>query len=48
MSEKYKFDDPEGKYFLTVTVVNWIDLFTRVELKDIIIDDQHALETRAI
>lgn len=38
MSEKYKFHNSEGCYFVTITVVNWIDLFTRKELKYIIID----------
>ncbi|MGE0772238.1 MAG: transposase [Cyclobacteriaceae bacterium] len=38
MSEKYKFNDPFGMYFVTMTVVDWIDLFTRYELKDVIVD----------
>jgi putative transposase len=38
MSEKFKFHDPEGLYFVTSTVVHWIGLFTRKELKHIIID----------
>ena len=36
MSEKYKFNDPEGTYFMTMSVVGWIDVFKRPEL--IIID----------
>ncbi|MEQ8928164.1 MAG: transposase [Fulvivirga sp.] len=31
-----KFHNPEGLYFVTSTVVHWIDLFTRKELKYII------------
>ncbi len=38
MSEKYKFNDPNGTYFVTSTVVGWVDLFTRPELKHIIIE----------
>ena len=38
MSEKYKFDDPDGMYFVTMSVVGWVDLFTRPELKHIVID----------
>jgi putative transposase len=38
MSEKYKFDDPGGLYFVTPTAVGWVDLFTRLELKHIVID----------
>lgn len=38
MSEKYKFRDPHGIYFVTCTVVHWIDLFTRKEMKQIILE----------
>jgi REP element-mobilizing transposase RayT len=38
MSDKYKFDDPDGMYFMTTTVVGWVDLLTRPELKHIIIN----------
>ena len=38
MSEKYKFNDPEGTYFITMSTVGWIDVFTRPELKHVIID----------
>lgn len=34
----YKIGDQYGTYFLTFTVVGWVDLFTRKECKDIIID----------
>jgi len=29
MSKKYKFHDPKGIYFVTMTTVGWLDLFTR-------------------
>ena len=38
MSEKYKFNNPEGIYFVTCTVIHWIDLFTRKELKHVILN----------
>ena len=38
MSSKYKFDDPDGVYFVTMTVVEWIDVFSRPVYKHIIID----------
>ncbi len=38
MSEKYKFHDPQGMYFVTMVTVGWVDLFTRFELKHVIID----------
>jgi putative transposase len=38
MSSKYKFSDKEGTYFITSTVVGYIDIFTRNLYKDIIVD----------
>jgi REP element-mobilizing transposase RayT len=38
MSEKYKFIDEQGMYFVTMATVGWVDLFTRPELKHVIID----------
>ncbi len=38
MSRNYKFHDPDGLYFVTSTVVHWIDVFTRRQYKEIIID----------
>lgn len=38
MSEKYKIHDPRGRYFVTMTVVHWIDLFTRKELKHVMLN----------
>lgn len=37
MSEKYKVRAPEGIYFMTVTVIDWIDLLARPVYKDIIV-----------
>ncbi|MCR8558736.1 transposase [Mucilaginibacter sp. BJC16-A38] len=38
MSRNYKFHNPEGLYFVTFSVVKWIDVFTRREYKDILVD----------
>ncbi|MCO6499858.1 MAG: transposase [Vicingus serpentipes] len=38
MSRKYKFKDQSKPYFVTFTVVNWIDLFTRKEYTEVLID----------
>lgn len=38
MSEKYKARNPEGLYFITLTLTNWVDLFTRPVYKHIIIE----------
>jgi len=36
MSTKYKATVPEKAYFITFTTVNWVDLFTRLELRYVI------------
>jgi putative transposase len=38
MSRNYKFHNQERPYFVTLTIINWIDVFTRREYKDILID----------
>jgi len=38
MSDKYKINDPEKAYFLTMTVVGWVDVFTRANHKLIIVN----------
>ncbi|HYF70308.1 MAG TPA: transposase [Ohtaekwangia sp.] len=38
MSRKYKIRDEDKLYFVTFTVINWLDVFTRNEYKDIFID----------
>ncbi len=38
MSDQYTIKNKESVYFLTLTVVEWIDVFTRPSLKDVIVD----------
>jgi REP element-mobilizing transposase RayT len=38
MSRKYKFHDPDKLYFVSFAVICWIDLFTRNEYKDIMLE----------
>ncbi len=38
MSEKYKFRDPDGIYFVTPTIVGWVDVFSKKEYCEIILD----------
>lgn len=38
MSRNYKFHNPDGVYFVSFTVVEWIDVFTRNDYKDILIE----------
>ena len=37
MSRKYKFIDQTHPYFISFAVINWIDVFTRNQYKDILI-----------
>ena len=38
MSRNYKFNNPEGIYFVSFAVKEWVDIFSRNEYKDIIIE----------
>ena len=38
MSEKYKFHNPDGVYFITSTISEWADLFTKPVYCKIILD----------
>ncbi len=38
MAFKYQVTDQNGIYFITSTVVDWIDIFTRRELAEVIVD----------
>ena len=38
MSENYKVRNPDGIYFITSTIVNWIDLFAKEKYRKIILD----------
>ena len=38
MSTKYKVHNPVGSYFMTLTIVGWIDLFSRQVYRDILLE----------
>ncbi len=38
MSTKYNFLDPEGIYFVSLATVGWVDVFIRIEYKEIFVD----------
>ncbi len=49
MSRSYKFRDPEGTYFMSFATVEWVDVFTRREYKDIIVDSlRHCQEKKGL
>ena len=39
MSRKYKFHNPDGIYFISFAVEGWIDVFTRNEYKNILVEN---------
>ena len=38
MSRNYKFNNPQAAYFVSFAVSEWLDVFTRNEYKNILID----------
>ena len=38
MSRKYKFRNPDGIYFVSYSVIHWIDIFIRNEYKELLLD----------
>jgi putative transposase len=48
MSEKYK-TYPNGTFFVTLTVVGWIDVFTRADYGELIVDSlNHCIERKGL
>lgn len=49
MSTKYKFRNQDQLYFVTFAVVSWIDLFVRIEYKQILLDSwQHCQKNKGL
>ncbi|OEK02158.1 hypothetical protein BFP97_11765 [Roseivirga sp. 4D4] len=49
MSEKYKVRNPQAVYFITCTVVGWVDLFVRPTYKDIVINSlRYCIERKGL
>jgi len=45
--DQHKIQDQFGVYFLTLTIVHWIDIFTRVEYRDVIVDSlKYCIENK--
>lgn len=38
MSRNYRFHNPEASYFVSFAVVEWLDVFTRNEYKDLLLE----------
>ncbi len=48
MSRNYKFHNPTAAYFVSFSVVEWLDVFTRNEYKDILIDNLHFYQKKGM
>jgi len=49
MSDKYKIFEKNSSYFITMTTVGWIDIFTRKELKLLIVESlKHCQKTKGL
>ena len=49
MSRAYKFRNPEGVYFVSFSIINWIDIFTRADFCDVIIDSlKHCQKNKGL
>lgn len=49
MSEKYKFHDPKGIYFVTPTIVGWADLFSKQQYWHIVLDSlEHCQQKKGL
>ncbi len=38
MSTAYKFSNPTGIYFISIATVEWVDVFTRKEYVEIVLE----------
>jgi REP element-mobilizing transposase RayT len=49
MSRNYKFHNPDGLYFVSFAVVYWLDVFTRNEYKDIVVESlQYCIKEKGM
>ena len=49
MSTKYKATTTEEAFFITIATVGWIDVFTRLNQKDVIINAlQHCQQNKGL
>lgn len=49
MSDKYKIRDNDKAYFITSTIVGWIDVFTRANHKMLIVQSlRHCIKNKGL
>lgn len=49
MTKAYRAHDPLGTYFMTMTVVDWVDAFTNLEFKDLVVNSlKYCMEHKGL
>lgn len=49
MSDNYKMQDTEKAYFVTLTVIDWVDIFSRKSYKLLIVESlKHCQKTKGL
>ncbi|GAF03693.1 hypothetical protein [Saccharicrinis fermentans] len=48
MSRNYKFYNPQGVYFVSFAIVEWLDVFTRNKYKDILLEKINYIHNNPI
>lgn len=49
MSRNWKFVEPEGLHFVTFAVVGWVDVFTRPDYKNIVVESlKYCIEKKGL
>ena len=49
MGFAYKFENPDGIYFVTSAVVEWVDVFTRFQYCDIFVESlKYCIEKKGL
>jgi putative transposase len=49
MAEAYRISDQHAPYFITLTIIDWVDIFTRKEYKDIVVDSlNYCIENKGL
>jgi putative transposase len=47
--DRYKISDQHARYFLTLTIIHWIDVFTRSDYKDIVVNSlNYCVEAKGL
>ena len=49
MADAYRIKDPFRAYYITLTVIDWVDVFTRKDYRDILIDSlQYCMREKGL